>query len=277
MRLTTLYSLTLLATGVTMLGVSPAFAVSVPANLDQEVNEFANEDPSDNGVFAVTYNVNAAGNEVNARYNGSGASATAGDATISNAVNDKVVTRYDISGVDKSTISDGALSFVLARSSSNNGKDQRLFGVNTGVADLNTFAEGAAYGDVPGLDADFDINTLGVIDADTTFLGTFNIAGFLGGDPGAGATVLIDQAMLDGSGPSETPEASIAQFLQSLATGDQATFIITGIGSSGQLRLLSKESGMAPTLEYSVVIPEPASVLLLITAATAGVINRRRR
>jgi hypothetical protein len=253
----------MVGSGLLMAGSAPAAVVStaVGNGLDGQASE--------DGVPAVE--------------SGNGTDTTANSRFNASSNNEFIVLRFDLSGVDKSTIASAAINMIADRAGSNNEKPQRIWGVNSGVANLNTFAEGASFSSVPGLLGDADTTTQSVVAADTTFLGRFQFDATT--DPGEGGTFVLNDALLSGS--SEPVQSSLDAFLHSLGTADQAVFLIGGAGASnGQLRIDTKEAtststgvlsgaagSLAPTLSYSV--PEPASLSVLALGGL-GFLRRRR-
>lgn len=225
-----------------------ASAASIASNIDTQVTEALAGDGSGSGGDT----------EMNARFHSS------------NAVNEFIVVRFDLAGVDKSIISDASIDLTLTRTSGNNLKDQRIFGVNSSAAGLNTFDETVVFNTTPGLLTDNDLNTQSVVDADTTFIGDFKFAA----DPGAGAIATVDQGLLDTTSLNDPTENSLVGYLQSLGVADQAVFLIGGAGvSTGQFRIVTTEGGSAPVLNYSAV-PEPTSLLLGLVGI-AALMHRR--
>lgn len=250
MKLTTL--LPSLALGaIAWLPGSLAAAASISSNIDTQVTE------SDTGPGSGS----GGDTEMNARFNAS-------------SVNEFIVVRFDLAGVDKSTITSASIDLTYVRDGSNNQKDQRIFGVNSGVAGLNTFDETIVFDTTPGLATDNDVATQSVIDADTTYIGDFKNPT----DPGAGNVGTIDQNLLDTTSFNDPTENSIVGYLQSLGMGDQAVFLIGGAGaSSGQFRITTTEGGSAPVLNYSTgVIPEPSTLVLAGLGVVALGLRRRR-
>jgi hypothetical protein len=258
----------LLATAARSAAQSP-IVVTTAAGLGADV---AMNETLNTGTMAVTYGYNAGGVNISVRYNGYNLGFPAldpqGDADNDDR-NEFAVLRFDLTGVQKSTISDPALRFIAHRAT-NNRQSLRLWGVNTGVANLNTFLEaGGSYAATPGfLAGDSDMTTQGVDQAQTTYLGDFAFpqidkgAGLV--DPVEGDPLILSQAVIDATGGNGTSEPSggsqtgggvavqntLQGFLRSLADSDTAVFILGGIASNGQVRITTKE---ATTTETSVL------------------------
>ncbi|WP_197525318.1 PEP-CTERM sorting domain-containing protein [Pseudobythopirellula maris] len=248
---------------------------------DAEVREVFDTNVDPPNATNTRYDVDGDDDDINSRF----AAADPGD-PLSDSDNDIIALRFDTSAADLSSKPGAYLQINLARSSSNNGKDQRLWGVNSGAANLNTWEDldTTDYGDIPGMLKDFDRSTQGVDDATTTFLGTFNVLEFFGSDPGANNFFHLTQAMLDNSGPAEAAEGTLISYLQSLAPGDHANFLIGGVDSTGTFRINTREHVLDPFnpltgLEGAnlVLTPEPSTVALLGLSGVALTVRRRRR
>ncbi len=210
--------------------------------------------------------------------------------------NEFIVLKFDLTGVDKSQITEASVNFIFNRGSSNNHKEQTIWGVSPDAAGFDTFATmtdadfdpatgDPSFDDVPGLENDGDSVTRSVLADETSFLGTFlfpfenqeEVDEFNNDeDPSndvaedfldAGDTGTIDQNLLDTTGPdplepdavldneaADAIEGTIVDYLQSLGTDDPALFLISGNGSNGQFRWVTKEAGGeagAPFLEFT--------------------------
>jgi hypothetical protein len=264
-----------LATGTVAAWTTPASAVQVftyqGGGLDAEATEI-----SAGAGGAVTYGLNGTKVNMNGRYNGynNGVAAGVPEAEGGDADNDDRnefwVMRFDLSGMDKSQIANVRVRVTPDRDT-NNDKDLRIWGVNSGVEGLNTFAESGTFGDVPGLVEDGDMTTQGVDQSLTTFLGDFRYAETTPGVyPLEGDLVDVNQTQIDNFGPNQNSEHggggvavqnTLQGFLRSLSTDDMAVFLIGGFASNGQVRITTKEATQTSGGVFSCPSGECAPIL----------------
>jgi hypothetical protein len=242
------------------------------AGLDAEATEI-----SAGAGGEVTYGLNGTKVNMNGRYNGYNNGFPAGVPEIDggDADNDDRnefwVMRFDLSGMEKSNIGNVRIRVTPDRDT-NNDKDLRIWGVNSGVEGLNTFSEASTtFGDVPGLIEDGDMTTEGVDQSLTTFLGDFRYAETSPGVyPLEGDLVDINQTQIDDFGPNMPSEHggggvgvqnTLQGFLRSLSVDDMAVFLIGGYASNGQMRIATKESTGTSTGVFSCPNGECAPIL----------------
>lgn len=210
----------------------------------------------------VSYGFNATKVDMNARYNGYNGGLPAGDTGEGSDGDDDNrnefwVLRFDLTGVDKSSIGNIELKLTAVRDGENNRKDLRIWGVNPGAAGFNTFDETTTADMVPGFTMDSDMTTQSVDDSATTFLGDFLFPLIDHGNgeenPIAGDFLNINQDLLENSGPNTTTaedqgaggsavEGTLQSYVRSLGLNDMAVFIVGGISSNGQVRVGTEEA-----------------------------------
>lgn len=249
------------------LATSTTQAQGIDAAAEVEAREIYTNDPANGNT---RYDVDEDDDDINSRF------VASTDPNVDDSDNDKIVLRWDTSSIDLSSVSNASFRLQLGRNSSNNLKAQRVWGVNTGTANMNTWTDAPDpkpdYGDLPALIKDFDRSTQGVNDAETTFLGTFQLPPDL--ENGAGTYFPLTQDLLDTTGPAEAAEDTIDNWLQSLSAGDHVNLIIGGIDSSGTFRIFTRRARGDSAAKL--VIPEPSSLLLLSLGGIALAYRRRR-